>query len=144
MLATIGYISNAIELLKKGEIESIVKNAITYNRAHGITGVLYSANGKFLQFIEGERIEIETLYEKILKDNRHSDVVIVYDADIDKRSFGDWDMAIRHPGHYESTEIELFDKIFNIYNIKFYKTAEQEQIKMQDLIDVFRKPVVRS
>ena len=64
------YISSAILGLSQKQILNIVKESKKNNERFDISGILLYNNGNFMQLIEGERAEVERLYEKIRHD-RH-------------------------------------------------------------------------
>ena len=143
MLGAIGYISESTSLLKKGEIEKIVATALSYNKSHNITGILYFCNGRFLQFIEGEREEVEALYKRIEIDLRHHYLVRVYDKAIQERSFGDWEMAVRYEEDFEAGDIKIIDDMICLYTDKVNKLPDLNHISIKAVLDVFSRQAVK-
>lgn len=90
------YVSNATlkTRLNSAISTNIEKQAKSYNKQHGITGVLCYGNGQFLQCIEGSKLEIVALVQKIFADKRHNDFRIPLVQRIDKRMFSDWRMRL--------------------------------------------------
>ncbi|PZO43318.1 MAG: family 3 adenylate cyclase [Pseudanabaena frigida] len=89
------YISNFSRSLTKKDIESIGKISQTNNCRQGITGVLLSCSGIFFQILEGEEESIDSLYEKILKDDRHNRILCLKsELNISARRFPDWSMEV--------------------------------------------------
>lgn len=74
--------------------DHIESHAIVYNKQHGITGILCYGNGQFLQCIEGSKVEIVALMQKICADKRHDDIDIPLLQPIDQRMFDDWRMRL--------------------------------------------------
>lgn len=94
MLVRLLYVSRAADDQASAELtESIMSAARTYNAVNGITGVLCYGSGVFLQAIEGGRDEINALYNMILKDDRHVNVVLLHYDEIQERRFGGWTMG---------------------------------------------------
>lgn len=75
------------------EIEKILATALRNNPSKGITGALLYSGGFFCQVIEGAQDDIETLFESIQMDDRHTDVTILHFEKIDARGFDEWAMA---------------------------------------------------
>ena len=73
--------------------ESILSQSRSHNPACGITGILCSGGGIFLQALEGGRMQISELYGHIQKDSRHKDVVLLHYEEISERRFGGWTMG---------------------------------------------------
>ena len=77
------------------EIPGIVREAAPRNGLEGVTGLLYAEGDAFLQVIEGADDSIAELIERLERDERHRDVRVLIDREIDAREFGDWTMAYR-------------------------------------------------
>lgn len=75
------------------------------NAAHNITGLLFFRNGQFLQLIEGEKQEVDALYQIISRDNRHEQVQILEEGNQEGRNFPDWAMGFK--GSFPPSENEL-------------------------------------
>jgi hypothetical protein len=94
MLVRLLYVSRAANQQESAALtESIMAAARTYNPSNGITGVLCYGEGVFLQAIEGGREEINSLYNMILRDPRHENVVLMHYEEILERRFGGWTMG---------------------------------------------------
>ena len=90
MLIRLLYFSEVSESLSISDINSIIEIATKYNKEIGITGCLYFDEKFFIQVLEGDRFKVSQLYNKISKDNRHKNIVIVDVATIPKRDFAQW------------------------------------------------------
>ncbi len=89
------YISNFSKSITKKEIENIATISQTNNSREGITGVLLSCNGIFFQILEGDEENIDRLYEKILKDDRHNQILCLKsEFNVTERRFPDWSMEV--------------------------------------------------
>lgn len=89
------YISKFSRSLAKKEIESIGNISQTNNSREGITGVLLSCNGIFFQILEGDEDRIDRLYEKILQDDRHNQILCLKsELNIAGRQFPEWSMEV--------------------------------------------------
>lgn len=73
-------------------LKSICADAKRKNPEHGITGVLFYQDGRFMQVIEGEREALESLMEVLGKDSRHTRITRVVDEPVERRGFEDWNM----------------------------------------------------
>lgn len=71
---TICYISRCDESLKDSDVTKLFNDITQNNIEHNISGVLIHSLGRFFQIIEGSKGKLETLYQKIKLDNRHSEV----------------------------------------------------------------------
>jgi hypothetical protein len=95
MLVRLLYASRAVDPIDGKMLETILEQSRSYNKEHGITGVLcaYEDGNGFLQVIEGGREEINRLYNTIVRDARHTDVVLLDYGEIGQRRFGNWRMG---------------------------------------------------
>lgn len=92
MLVRLLYVSRAVDKDPKA-IEGILDVSRQQNTSNGITGVLCYGGGIFLQAIEGGRSAVNTLYNHIVADPRHKDVVLLHYQEISERRFGGWTMG---------------------------------------------------
>ena len=93
MLVRLLYVSRAVNKDGADLIESILESSRSHNLGNGITGVLCYGGGVFLQAIEGGRQAVNTLYNEIVADERHTDVVLLLYEEIEERRFGGWSMG---------------------------------------------------
>lgn len=93
MLTRLIYASRATGPVEPDVIQAILESSRRFNLQNDITGMLCEGNGKFIQYIEGEREPINALYNKLTHDVRHTDLVLLDYAQIDARSYQDWSMG---------------------------------------------------
>jgi len=93
MLLRLLYVSRAVDKDSAKAIESILEASRSHNMSNGITGVLCYGGGVFLQAIEGGRTAVNGLYNHIVTDKRHTDVVLLHYEEIAERRFGGWTMG---------------------------------------------------
>ena len=65
-----------------------------YNRRDGLTGVLMRHQGRFLQAIEGRRVDVDRLMDRLRADPRHTNIRLLSDLDVPERPFHDWPMTL--------------------------------------------------
>ena len=70
-----------------------MKKSKANNPKAGVTGVLCFSEGVFMQVLEGGRNAVNTLYNRIAADARHSEVVLLSYEEISERRFGGWSMG---------------------------------------------------
>lgn len=86
------YASTATEAYSPTELGGILESCKRNNPPLGITGMLFVSNNFFLQCLEGERRNINLLYQKIFLDQRHKDVELLELKEVGNRYFDDWTM----------------------------------------------------
>jgi hypothetical protein len=77
----------------ESEIGRILESSRLNNRLARITGALLFSEGWFAQILEGPQEAIETLFETVQGDSRHSNVTISHFHSVPERSFPAWSMA---------------------------------------------------
>lgn len=90
------YMSRAVHPLSDSELEELLTQCRRDNETNGITGVLFYSHGDIAQLFEGEDAVADTLYARIARDGRHTNVRQLINAPITTRSFAEWHMAF-HP-----------------------------------------------
>ena len=95
MLSQLVYVSNRKQNCSAEEIEKILESCKKNNPPLDITGVLLYSDTKFIQLVEGQAKVIMSLYEKIKKDPRHSNPIMIAYSPINEKSFPSWHMAKR-------------------------------------------------
>jgi Sensors of blue-light using FAD len=93
MLVRLMYCSRTTDVLAQDALAAILSKSRSANPARGITGVLCYSGKIFLQVLEGGRMEINALYNKIAGDNRHHDVMLLSYEEIEERCFAHWSMG---------------------------------------------------
>lgn len=89
------YGSRAVKPLSDGDLLTLLLQARSHNMLHDISGALVYSQGQFMQVLEGEAAMLATLYERLLRDPRHTQLVKYADKAIAERSFGEWSMAFQ-------------------------------------------------
>jgi len=89
------YVSSATQLFSKSQLVLLLDQARAFNQQRGITGMLLYKDGNFIQLIEGAQDQVQALYARIAKDERHRGVEVVFEGDVGERLFSDWSMGFR-------------------------------------------------
>ena len=93
MLVRLLYASRAAANSQPALLESILSQSRTHNPEKGLTGILCYGGDIFMQVLEGGRQEVNALYADLLRDSRHTDVVILRYEEITERRFSGWTMG---------------------------------------------------
>lgn len=89
------YMSNFSRPLTRLEIGEIGEHSARRNADDDVTGVLLTLGSVFFQIIEGGDAAVDDLYGRVLRDDRHTDVICLStEADVDGRLFPDWSMNV--------------------------------------------------
>jgi len=87
------YASRSTKHVTSEMIESILEQSRKHNPGLGITGILCQSGDIFLQVLEGGRTAVNRLYNEIVRDNRHKDVVVLHYEEVAERRFPGWTMG---------------------------------------------------
>jgi hypothetical protein len=75
-------------------VADMVRRARSFNRDHGLTGLLVFDGERFCQHIEGDREAVLLLAARIAADKRHQQVTILHqDFGGQTRRYSDWHLA---------------------------------------------------
>lgn len=89
------YMSRFARPLSREEIDQIGTRSALRNELDGVTGVLLTLGGIFFQIIEGDEWPIDRLYGRVLRDDRHTDIICLStEPNIDDRLFPGWSMNV--------------------------------------------------
>ena len=80
-------------LIEGAEYDKLMVTCLRNNPNRGITGVLISHSGWFLQVLEGSAVNVNALFKVIENDQRHSDFLLLRFLAVEARDFSDWSMA---------------------------------------------------
>jgi len=81
------YMSTAVGVLRADELDKVYLRAKASNAAAGITGLLLFYEGTFLQLLEGPAAGISSLMQKLRRDKRHANLIILESSPIETRIF---------------------------------------------------------
>lgn len=81
------YMSTAVGVLRADELDKVYLRAKASNASAGITGLLLFYEGTFLQLLEGPAAGISSLVQKLRRDKRHANLIILESSPIEGRTF---------------------------------------------------------
>ena len=93
----LNYRSQARNGLEIKDLDAILSTAIIKNAALEISGCLIYHNGYFVQILEGKKELVQSIFNNIERDNRHHNIVLLGESEVEKRTFPDWNMAYHEP-----------------------------------------------
>jgi hypothetical protein len=109
---TLFYCSVASRMMQDSDILDILKVSRDKNPQHRITGILVycKKSREFFQILEGEKEAIFRLLKNIENDERNLSVDLVYDVEIQERSFKNWGMAFADLDSIENDKLDGFSE----------------------------------
>lgn len=90
------YSVNAVQAQQgslQQELKSILLSSQRNNPPLGVSGALVFNYNYFAQVLEGDRKAVTEVFCKLVKDPRHSDIVILDASPIEERLFETWNMG---------------------------------------------------
>lgn len=93
MLVRLLYASRAPGPVAPEVIDAILEQSRRHNPELGITGILCQSGEVFMQVLEGGRDAVNALYNQIVRDERHRDVVLLHYEEVRERRFAGWTMG---------------------------------------------------
>ena len=93
MLVRLLYASHSVKTVTAATIESILEQSRKHNPKLGITGILCQSGDTFMQVLEGGRTAVNLLYNDIVRDPRHKNVVVLHYEEVEQRHFAGWTMG---------------------------------------------------
>lgn len=100
------YTSVATRTMLPEDLESILFSSRRKNLDAEITGILLHRGNSFVQFIEGPPREVDSLMDRIARDDRHTGVRVLVVERAAERSFRDWTMGFAIPKGTRPTGID--------------------------------------
>ena len=94
MLVRLLYVSRPVGPVTTTVTTLILEKSHANNKKANITGILCQGAGLWMQAIEGERSQINSLYARIMVDPRHQNLEILSMKEIKQRQFSQWSMAL--------------------------------------------------
>ena len=91
------YVSNTAHSVTVGDLDNILTASRRNNAMLGITGLLLSIDGGFLQILEGEERAVRELYTRLASDTRHVNPHLMLDREVPVRAFPEWSMGFERP-----------------------------------------------
>lgn len=102
MLTQLLYISRHDGIMD--DITTFMSSNRERNKELGVASILLSTELYYIHLIEGHRIDVNCLYNRITKDKKHKDCTILRYIDVKKREFHNW-----YAEHVNITEFNIGD-----------------------------------
>jgi hypothetical protein len=91
------YISRAAVPFSTVDLTTLLEKSRESNQALDVTGLLLYDNGSFIQLLEGPMGNVVKTFSKVIGDPRHTGVQILFQANVEQRTFPEWDMGFCDP-----------------------------------------------
>lgn len=105
------YMSTAVGVLRAEELDRIYFRAQSANAQAGITGLMLFYEGVFLQMLEGPAAGVSSLMERVRRDRRHSNLIVLEAGPADERLFPDAPMRFISARNLSPGEKQAFSDL---------------------------------
>ncbi len=92
------YASSASQPMTAEQLKVLLAVSKRNNEAAGVTGMLLYKDGNFLQLLEGEKADVQGVYERIRRDPRHENILVLLQESPEAREFAGWGMGFHNLG----------------------------------------------
>lgn len=139
-LMTLAYISQATQATTHSELMELLAQARRSNERFHITGFLIYCDGSFFQVVEGSKVDLDNLYDKLLGDSRHDDIRRILYRPIAAREFDDWSMAFRQFDHPDIIPVPGFSALLDTQTSdSVHNEAANSESEVHAMIHIFRQ-----
>ncbi|HME37958.1 MAG TPA: BLUF domain-containing protein [Steroidobacteraceae bacterium] len=104
-LISLIYASRSTECFREHEIPDLLQQVRLANAKQEFTGMLLYISGSFLQVLEGHTEMIDSVFSRILRDERHTQVTVIAREPIPERAFEGWTMMHKTLDPVEAGEL---------------------------------------
>lgn len=108
------YSSKACDSVDQSEVLDILRSSQIRNQQDGISGLLIYQPPRFVQMLEGPAAEAQALYERIMRDPRHTDIELIDRREVEHAAMPTWAMGYFSPlllGDAAPSDPFVFDEL---------------------------------
>ena len=136
MLVRLLYFSQPVGPVTTTVTAQILENSNIYNKRENITGVLCQGSGLYMQALEGERQQVNTLYSRIMASRHHNNIELLSMEEITQRQFDKWSMAL--------VQLSKDDPMVQLAHPEFdpYSASSKDALALLDELIKTSKPIV--
>jgi hypothetical protein len=124
------YVSHLVDD-NESTLAAILESAVRNNRQNGITGMLLYADGSLIQVLEGDESAVQTTYDRICQDRRHSQVTCLQVEPVAERHFAHWSMGYKR---LRAEDLEKLPKLAP--HFRFGTGAKAFNVRPGDALDM--------
>jgi hypothetical protein len=93
----LSYVSLSKTPLDETLLSNILSVSEKNNTRDGISGVLMYRDQLFFQILEGDRARVKECYRRIVNDQRHSAISLMWEDETETQTFSSWAMGYAGP-----------------------------------------------
>jgi len=102
------YVSSATNEMTDDELLYLLEQCRSRNLRQHVTGMLLYFERNFIQVLEGEKKDVEEIYDDIVDDDRNTGNILIAKEEIKERAFPGWSMGYKHITKGKKEELEEY------------------------------------
>jgi hypothetical protein len=126
------FTSVATRKVSDEDLKGLLVKSRQNNLALNITGMLLYLDPYFMQILEGDESIIDEKFKKILNNEMHHKVSLIYKKPIKERSFSKWTMG------FNKIETQYFEGAYNLIEIYKNDAFKKHPKEVIELLEMFK------
>lgn len=102
----LAYVSTLVTSMPSDEVVELLRVARACNEIRGVTGLLLLRGDSFFQVLEGRQDDVHAIFERVVADDRHHRIEVLFEEPLAEREFGDWQMGFVELDGVDVSELE--------------------------------------
>jgi hypothetical protein len=90
------YVSTAVWPMSNDDLVRLLLQARARNERRSLTGMLLYKDGHFMEVLEGDELNVKSVFADIETDGRHKSIDILRSGPIESRDFPNWTMGFEN------------------------------------------------
>jgi len=128
-LYQLAYCSNSTAEMGPEVLDAILRSSEKNNSRNEVSGILLYHDNVFFQVLEGEEDRVKTLFQTIGRDPRHNAVSMMWEGQVQQRSFPDWAMGYAGPDEVSGLPEDVLVSLHQLRDFPS-STREVDQIAL--------------
>ena len=113
MMIHLVYVSSATRDMSEQGLVMLLEQCRTRNQKLNFTGMLLYVDGNFFRVLEGEREDVEGIYDLVLNDDRNTGNIELIEEEISERTFPEWSMGFARLTNEEIASMEGYSEFLH-------------------------------
>lgn len=136
-LSQLVYVSRREPWVTLEALHKIVAHSAMNNRARDITGILLINGQNLMQLLEGNASDIQSLFDTIRKDTRHTNVSQLLLKTVNSRLFPEWGMEMADLNHRRLVDAKRLNRMME--DVRVQVNTGRHNVEARMLLNDFRQ-----
>jgi len=107
------YVSSATGEMGEEDLLILLEQSRNRNKRQNVTGMLLFSGGNFFQILEGEKVDVEEIYDAIVNDERNRGNILILKEKINERTFSEWSMGFKYLTTLDRDSVEGYSEFLD-------------------------------